>query len=239
MPYTLVHPGFMLPLEKKWPRIFSLSGLIAGSIVPDLDILFRLTHPRFHLFHFTFSEILCLLWPVAIVLTYYIQILLLPFYLNEKKQSHPLSILFTTLVAIVLHLALDGLVHQDAYEQSLKLFSLFGLSKNHHIILFQSAEIAVQYLPQIFISAIGLWLIFKIASSRCLQFLSVVKRRTVLGTGIISFLLFFTLKYWFTTLEGAYFLDDVILSATASLVFAIAVTPFITLSVNKFTNLQH
>ncbi len=40
MPFTLAHPAAVIPLKKStYGRYFSLSALIAGSIVPDLGYL--------------------------------------------------------------------------------------------------------------------------------------------------------------------------------------------------------
>jgi hypothetical protein len=37
MPFTTSHPAIVLPLKKLWPRWFSLSGLMAGAMAPDLQ----------------------------------------------------------------------------------------------------------------------------------------------------------------------------------------------------------
>lgn len=37
MPFTTSHPAIVLPLKKIWPRWFSLSGLMAGAMAPDLQ----------------------------------------------------------------------------------------------------------------------------------------------------------------------------------------------------------
>ncbi|MBU0982848.1 MAG: DUF4184 family protein [candidate division Zixibacteria bacterium] len=36
MPFTISHPAIVLPLKRLWPNWFSLSGLIAGAMSPDL-----------------------------------------------------------------------------------------------------------------------------------------------------------------------------------------------------------
>lgn len=36
MPFTTSHPAIILPLKQMWPRLFSLSGLMAGAMSPDL-----------------------------------------------------------------------------------------------------------------------------------------------------------------------------------------------------------
>lgn len=36
MPFTTSHPAIVLPLKQIWPRWFSLTGLMAGAMAPDL-----------------------------------------------------------------------------------------------------------------------------------------------------------------------------------------------------------
>lgn len=36
MPFTISHPAAVLPLKQLWPRYFSLTGLMAGAVSPDL-----------------------------------------------------------------------------------------------------------------------------------------------------------------------------------------------------------
>ena len=36
MPFTTSHPAIVLPLKQLWPRWFSLTGLMAGAMAPDL-----------------------------------------------------------------------------------------------------------------------------------------------------------------------------------------------------------
>lgn len=42
MPYTIAHPAIVLPLKARWPRAFSLTGLVLGSAGPDLEFFARL-----------------------------------------------------------------------------------------------------------------------------------------------------------------------------------------------------
>jgi len=43
MPFTIAHPALVLPLKRLWPRYFSLSGLMAGAMSPDLLYFLNLT----------------------------------------------------------------------------------------------------------------------------------------------------------------------------------------------------
>jgi len=36
MPFTISHPAIVFPLKKLWPQYFSLTGLMAGAMAPDL-----------------------------------------------------------------------------------------------------------------------------------------------------------------------------------------------------------
>ncbi len=47
MPFTISHPAIVIPLKKLWPQYFSLTGLMAGAIAPDLlYFLIATTAPR-------------------------------------------------------------------------------------------------------------------------------------------------------------------------------------------------
>ncbi len=43
MPFTITHPAIVLPLKKLWPKYFSLTGLMAGAMAPDLLYFLILT----------------------------------------------------------------------------------------------------------------------------------------------------------------------------------------------------
>ena len=47
MPFTTSHPAIILPLKQLWPRWFSLTGLMAGAMSPDL-IYFLMATTRYH-----------------------------------------------------------------------------------------------------------------------------------------------------------------------------------------------
>lgn len=42
MPFTFAHPSIVFPVFKKFPKFFSATGLIAGSIIPDFEYFVRL-----------------------------------------------------------------------------------------------------------------------------------------------------------------------------------------------------
>lgn len=43
MPFTISHPAIIIPLKKIWPQYFSLTGLMAGAMAPDLLYFLILT----------------------------------------------------------------------------------------------------------------------------------------------------------------------------------------------------
>lgn len=50
MPFTLAHPAAVIPLYKKAGKYFSLTGLIAGSIIPDFEYFINF-HSRSEISH--------------------------------------------------------------------------------------------------------------------------------------------------------------------------------------------
>lgn len=63
MPFTLAHPSIILPLNKS--RRFSLTALIAGSIVPDFEFFFQLREVE-NIGHYWYG-ILLFDFPVALI----------------------------------------------------------------------------------------------------------------------------------------------------------------------------
>ncbi len=43
MPFTVAHPAIVIPFKKKWPNYFSLTGLMAGAMAPDLLYFLQMT----------------------------------------------------------------------------------------------------------------------------------------------------------------------------------------------------
>lgn len=46
MPFTAAHPALVLPIKEKWPKYFSLTALILGSMAPDFEFFIRFSHQR-------------------------------------------------------------------------------------------------------------------------------------------------------------------------------------------------
>lgn len=46
MPFTAAHPALVLPIKGKWPKYFSLTALVVGSMAPDFEFFIRFQHQR-------------------------------------------------------------------------------------------------------------------------------------------------------------------------------------------------
>ncbi len=143
MPYTLVHPGFVIPLRKWNKNWFLLESLIIGSFVPDYDIIFRFTENRFHLYTFTFLNILTVIYPISIFsyFFYYVFLRKTIYYLfSIKNEIQPIhlkdykilfKIIISLFIAVNMHIILDFFTHPDAYKLYLWIIhhSSFNISK--------------------------------------------------------------------------------------------------------------
>ncbi|MCO5249715.1 MAG: DUF4184 family protein, partial [Chitinophagales bacterium] len=164
MPYTLVHPGFILPFARWLPKFFYLPALIVGSFIPDFDIIYRFSQTRYHLFTYTTSNIFLEIIPLGIVLTYIFSYILIPISekgeidisINTSSVKSCLLLLpkvvLNLIVAIYLHLFLDSYFHIkniiDISEQ-IALDLGYGQHKVNWVYYF------LLYIPQILISSIG------------------------------------------------------------------------------------
>ncbi|MCO5232363.1 MAG: DUF4184 family protein [Chitinophagales bacterium] len=163
MPHTLVHPGFVLPLYRWLPRYFNLPALIIGSWVPDLDIIYRFSETRYHLFTYTKTNILFTLIPIGVLITYFLLWVWIPlanegvvsWRIKEKISSLKLlpKMIWSIGLAIAVHLLLDQFSHlNDAEGLGLRVGLDLGYESNE----MQNIFILFNYLPQIISSAIGL-----------------------------------------------------------------------------------
>jgi hypothetical protein len=227
MPYTFAHPGFIFFIPKKWLAHFNLLGLTIGSIVPDFDILFRLTHSRFHIFTYNASDILLIILPISVAITFYYSFFFL--YLKNKPLkitiSETFKLVYSCLLAIFLHLLLDNITHLNAAEITRKLdhqtdFSFAFYNRLYYFII---------YGPLVFSSIIGIFLIKYAYDWKGItkQFLLVNNKfwKLLLISLGITFILFLSLKFYLTGTEVGFFIDSVIVAITASLTFTFLATP--------------
>lgn len=237
MPYTFLHPSFILLFAKRFSKYVSIPALIIGSFVPDLDIIYRFTETRQHIFSYTPENIVFVLIPIGIVLTYYMQLVLIPIsgqgiilpMSNSLKQNLLLlpKIIFSLLIAILLHLYLDDFAHfDDAKGLSLRIGADLGYDPEETGTLYA----ILLYFPQLIISGVGLILtlicfyIFRKEWSQHTQFLRKNKYATLLLSAFI-FVTFTSMKIIKAGVEKGMEIDSVLIGITTGLMSAFLLAP--------------
>ncbi|TQS88246.1 DUF4184 family protein [Limnobaculum zhutongyuii] len=132
MPFTFVHPAIVLPLGSFFARRCSLTGLIAGSMVPDFEYFLRMEVKS--LYSHSLSGIFLFDLPVALLLSFifhgivrnslinnlpqflycrlsYLTRLDWPAYANKHKSV----LLGSIMLGIFSHLLWDSFTHKDAF----------------------------------------------------------------------------------------------------------------------------
>lgn len=130
MPFTASHAAIILPLLKR--RIFSVSGLLMGSMVPDFEFFIRL---QAHVVHgHSFWAMFWLNIPTALlcISLYHIivrnqLILNLPLYFRKRFQpllrfdwisyfkTNYFKVVYSILVGNISHLFLDAFTHSNGF----------------------------------------------------------------------------------------------------------------------------
>ncbi len=168
MPFTLAHPAILLPLEKS--KRFSLTALIAGSMVPDFEFFFQMREVEnigHHWYGILFFDL-----PVAIVCCFVFhnrlkQLLIvnLPtayrnkfinvigFNWNAYAAANKMKILLSLLIGIISHIVWDGFTHSDGFFVIL----IPVLSEQ---IKIAGKQLPFYFLLQIFSSIAGMWLVY-------------------------------------------------------------------------------
>lgn len=244
MPYTFAHIGYILPLKKNMTSIFSITGLVFGSITPDFDILFRLTNIRDHLFQYDLFCIIFIIYPLSLVCSIFfhsvcrnISIMHLPDLLEHKYKIYYtvdflkilrkdfIKVTYSILLAIIIHLALDFIGHSlNAFE--VKTF-ISNLTKNETLIWI--SYVSAIYAVPILFSIAGFYLIIKneIRQRISLKLFTLTKNKFLfwLSMGVMT-LFFCVLKILITKTEFEYFLDYIAISITSSFILAYYTTCF-------------
>ena len=162
MPYTFVHPVFVMPLKKRLPHLIDFSAILMGSFAPDLDIIYRFTETRHHIFNYSISNILVMILPIAVAMSIYMQLLMIPVYLTGKAafdrtkiaetfRKLP-SIIVSALVGIVCHIILDNMTHiDDIFNKAIYQAENLGREpEDYHDFYY-----FMMYGPTLFVSGIG------------------------------------------------------------------------------------
>lgn len=124
MPFTFAHPAIILPLKQAKPRLFSLTGLVAGSMAPDFEYFFKV-HATSTVSE-TIPGIFTFNLPVAIGISFLFHLLVrnplilhlpspydkrlsgfLKFDFLRSVKHHPFRFLISAFIGVVSHLLLD------------------------------------------------------------------------------------------------------------------------------------
>ncbi|NND07781.1 MAG: DUF4184 family protein [Saprospiraceae bacterium] len=165
MPFTLAHPAIVIPLRKTGIKL-SLTGLIIGSMAPDLEFLLQMREVESVGHHW--YGILLFDVPIAILLSFLFHNLLrnkllvnlprayrkrcihlLDFNWNKYAMKNKGRLLLSFFIGILSHLAWDAFTHHD----SLVVSQLPFLSADIH---FMHYTLPVYFSLQILCSLLGM-----------------------------------------------------------------------------------
>jgi Domain of unknown function (DUF4184) len=161
MPFTLAHPLLPVLLKKAVPRL-SLTALIAGSMIPDMENFFKLQETT-SLAH-GLPGLLLLDWPAALLLCFVISNL--PYYYRNRLAPMTefdwtryvlanKTVVFVSLLAGVLsHFGWDAFTHKDGFF--VELLPVLSLK-----IRLMDTAYPVFYLVQLISSVMGVWLLYR------------------------------------------------------------------------------
>ena len=175
MPFTFSHPAIVLPFANSKRKLFSLTGLVMGSIAPDIEFLMQLKETNN--FAHTWPWVILFNIPVTILLAFVFHeiirntlILHLPKYLQQRFykfiffnwpgyfNQNKLKFLLSAFIGIVSHIFLDAFTHHDG--TFVKMYSFF-----YQQITILQYSLPVFFLLQMGTSLLGgfyiLWIIFK------------------------------------------------------------------------------
>lgn len=157
MPFTFAHPAIILPLKQYFPRKFSLTGLVSGSLIPDFEY-FLTMNLQSHFSH-TLAGIVYFGLPLALLLSLIfhhiirdtlIQNLPTVFKCRLKPflglnwwydfTQNKTIVIVSILIGALSHLLWDGFTHENGIcVQQISFlqnhFTLFGVSVFYYKIL--------------------------------------------------------------------------------------------------------
>jgi Domain of unknown function (DUF4184) len=184
MPFTFSHPAIILPFDKLKRKPFSLTGLIAGSIVPDVEFLTCLRNTEN--FGHTWLGIIVFDIPVALLLSFIYHLIVrdtliryLPNFfrlrltantsfnwINYFKQNKT-RFFISVVIGIASHILLDEFTHSDGVFIQMSSFFSSGIA-------IWKFTLPVYFILQLAGSLLGalyiLWVIFKMPKGSDLPF---------------------------------------------------------------------
>jgi hypothetical protein len=125
MPLTFAHPAIVLPLSRLSNTFFSVTALIAGSVVPDFEYFIRLhvysvyshTLPGLFYFDLPLGMIIYLLYVQFVRDPFLVH---LPGFLRERfarpfRPAHWLVVLLSLLTGAASHILWDAFTHSSGF----------------------------------------------------------------------------------------------------------------------------
>ncbi len=169
MPFTLAHPAILLPLDKS--KNFSLTALIAGSMVPDFEFFFQMREvenighhwygiPLFDLpvavlscyaFHNLLKHLLVINLPASYRNKF---IATLSFNWNTYASVNKLKVFLSLLVGVLSHITWDAFTHSDGF-----FVVLMPVLSDQ--ITIAGNQVPVYFLLQIFSSIVGMGVVYR------------------------------------------------------------------------------
>ena len=149
MPFTTSHTALVFPLKRMFPRLFSLSGLMAGAMAPDL-IYFFLVNTEFRRFSHTWIGLFYICIPAGLIFCYifhnyfkyqFIRNLPSPFdkflsglAVSTWPNQNYFIITFSVLIGALSHFGWDSFTNSGGqfvkwYPQLNETISLFGTER--------------------------------------------------------------------------------------------------------------
>ena len=164
MPFTFAHPAIILPLNQS--KLFSITALIAGSMVPDFEYFIQMREVenighRWYgilLFNFPIALLFCFLFHNLLRNALIIHLPeclshrltdILDFDWNAYALKNKWKITISVLVGIVSHLLLDAFTHHDGYF--VEIFSILTVKTRIYEL-----QIPVYFSLQLVLSVVGL-----------------------------------------------------------------------------------
>ena len=151
MPFTFSHPAIVLPLIGARKKLFSATGLVVGSIIPDFEYFITLT-PEINRFGHSIKGIFLFALPVALAVSFLFHNLVrnplisnLPSFLNRRlskfqsfnwnfyARKNILKVVLSILIGTISHSLWDSFTHDTGFFA--RHFSIF--EKNTYFIFYE------------------------------------------------------------------------------------------------------
>jgi hypothetical protein len=254
MPFTFAHPGFTLPFKKWKPAWLSTTGLVFGSIAPDMDILLRLTNPRFHIFQYDLKCVFLNIFPIALLFSIYFHLVMrnilidhLPRALYDRCEPYKnfqylqflkaniLRVIISIFLAIYLHLFLDMISHWNAAA-----FRVYGGMMYQSLIVSLVYYYISIYVPALIFTIVGFYLLLHY-NKLALKDISGSTWAALRDPEKIAFYILFILlavliafvKTFFTGIEKSFPADSLIINLTNGCMISGILTPTLFFLRNK------